>query len=98
MNTVTIEVDERVAALLRRPDQSATEAAREVIVTELYRRGELSRGKAAELLDLSLEEFLRHTSRLGIAYADYTEDEWAAEQDSIKDIAATVPRSATPAR
>jgi predicted HTH domain antitoxin len=49
-------------------------------VLELYRRGTISSGKAAQLLDMPRWEFVRHASRLGIAFFDLTEDEWAAER------------------
>jgi hypothetical protein len=56
------------------------EAAREMIVLELYRRGTVSDGKAAELLGMPLLEFIRHASSLGIPHIDMTPDEWEAEK------------------
>jgi len=97
MGTVRVGLDEELASLLRRPDRSAEDGARDVIVTELYRRGTLSRGKAAALLGWSLKDFLRHAAALGIPYADYTEDEWAAEKRAVQEIAASLRPSATPA-
>jgi len=75
MSDVKIDIDEALAALLHQTNQPVQEAAREMIVLELYRRGSVSSGKAAELLD---------TSRL--AFFDMTEDEWAAEQASLKEL------------
>lgn len=95
MGAVAIEIDEEVAALRHRHDRSAAEGARELIVTELYRRGTVSRGRAAELLGVSLESFLRYAGKLGIPYIDLTEDEWEAEKRSIREIAATLPPSPT---
>ena len=46
---------------------------------ELYRRGVISSGKAAELLSMPRFEFVHYASRLGIAFFDMTEDEWKAE-------------------
>ena len=51
-----------------------------MIVLELYRRGAISSGKAAELLSMKRIDFIKHASRLGIPYIDMTEDEWAAEK------------------
>lgn len=51
-----------------------------MIVLELYRRGTISSGKAAELLGMQRIDFIKHASRLGIPYIDMTEDEWAAEK------------------
>jgi hypothetical protein len=52
-------------AVLQRP---AKEAARELIVLELYRQGEVSSGRAAELLGMEREEFIqiRYASKRGI--------------------------------
>jgi hypothetical protein len=51
------------------------------MVLELYRRGTLSSGTAAELLGMSRSGFISHASHLGIALFDMTEDEWARERD-----------------
>ena len=98
MGTVPVQLDEDLAALLRRPDRSAEEGARELIVTELYRRGAVSRGRAAELLGMSLDAFLRHAGALGIPYIDFTEDEREAEKRAVQEIVAMLPPSPTPAR
>ena len=49
------------------------------MVLELYRRGAVSSGKAAELLAMERFEFVRYASRLGVAFFDMTEDEWEKE-------------------
>ncbi|PYQ05871.1 MAG: hypothetical protein DMF83_13950 [Acidobacteria bacterium] len=86
MSDVKIDIDEALAALLHQTNQPVQEAAREMIVLELYRRGSVSSGKAAELLDTSRLAFLQRASRLGIPFFDMTEDEWAAEQASLKEL------------
>jgi predicted HTH domain antitoxin len=80
MNTVSVALEEDLAVLLRGLNQPVQQAARELIVLELYRRGTISSGKAAQLLDMPRWDFVRHASRLGIAFFDLTEDEWAAER------------------
>ncbi len=97
MGAVAIDLDEELAALVRRPDRSLDASARELIVTELYRRGAISRGKAAQQLGMTLDVFLRHASALGIPYVDYTEEEWEDEKRSIRETAASLRPSATPA-
>ena len=59
MNTVRIELDEGLAALLHQTNQSAQDAARAMIVLELYRRGVISSGKAGELLGRSRVDFIQ---------------------------------------
>ncbi len=80
MSAVSIQVEEDLAAVLSSSNRSLEQTARELIVLELFRRGTLSSGKAAELLGMSRFEFVRHASRLGIAFLDLTEDEWQAER------------------
>jgi hypothetical protein len=80
MSSVKIEIEEPLAGILHRTNQPVVVAGREMIVLELYRRGTISSGKAAEILGMSRIEFIKHASRLGIPYIDMTEDEWAAEK------------------
>jgi len=80
MSGVRIEIDEALAALLHQTNQPVEAAAREMIVLELYRRGTISSGRAADLLDTSRVAFIQHASKLGIPYLEMTEDEWAAEK------------------
>ena len=80
MSTVKLDLEEDLVALLHQLNQPVQRAARELIVLELYRRGAISSGKAAQLLNMSRWEFIHHASRLGIAYFELTEDEWEAER------------------
>jgi predicted HTH domain antitoxin len=80
MSTISIDLGEDVVALLRQSNQPVERAARELIVLELYRRGAISSGKAAQLLSMSRVEFIQYASRLGISYYTMTEDEWKSER------------------
>jgi predicted HTH domain antitoxin len=79
MQSFELRLPDEVIALLYQSNKPLAEAARELIVLELYRRGLLSSGKAAELLGMGRWDFVRHASGLGIPFFDMTEDEWAAE-------------------
>ncbi len=79
MSTVMIEVDQELVNLLH-PIQGRTEdKVREFLVLELYRRHEISSGRAAELLGMERFEFVRYASRLGIPYFDMDERELQEE-------------------
>jgi predicted HTH domain antitoxin len=52
---------------------------KECVVLELYRRGEISSGKAAELLGMSRLEFIQYSGRLGIPFFRYSPEELEAE-------------------
>ena len=80
MSTISLELEEDLVALLRPLNQPIKRAVRELIVLELYRRGMISSGKAAELLEMSRWAFIHHASQLGIPYFSMSEDEREAER------------------
>ncbi len=84
MSTVTLELGDDVMALLRQSHRPAPETARELVVMELYRRGTISGGKAAELLGMSRLEFIHSASYLGIPYFSMTQEEWQNEAARIE--------------
>ena len=79
MSSVQITLESDLAAVIQYLNQPMAQAARELMVLELYRRGTISSGKAAELVGMSRVEFIRHASHVGIAFFDMTDDEWVAE-------------------
>ena len=79
MGTVQLELADDVVSLLQELNRPIEDAARELIVLELYRRGAVSSGRAAELLGMEKLAFIRHASSLGIPFFDMTKEEWAAE-------------------
>jgi len=81
--TITIELDATLAALLQETNRPVQDAAREMIVLELYRRGSISSGRAGEIVGMPRLEFVRHASRLGIPAIDINPDEWEAEKAEL---------------
>jgi predicted HTH domain antitoxin len=86
MSTIIVNLEADIAALLQATNQPLEQAAREFIILELYRRGAISSGRAAELLGMSRSEFIHYTSRLGIAFFDMTDDKWQAERSSAQSL------------
>jgi predicted HTH domain antitoxin len=80
MSTFKLDLEDDLVALLHNSNQSVQSAVRELIVLELYRRGAISSGKAAEILGMTRWDFIHHASYLGIPYLALTEDEWEAER------------------
>lgn len=64
---------------LHQSNLPAPQAARELLVLELYRQAKISSGKAAELLGLTRWAFVPYAARFGLPDFDMTEDEWATE-------------------
>ena len=74
-----IQIDDELLAALPGGQPDAGAQLRELAVLELYRRRVLTSGRAAELLDLAREEFVRHASRVGIPYFELDEIELERE-------------------
>lgn len=75
-----ILVEDDLAALLHSLNQPLEQAARELMVLELYRRGTISSGKAAELLGVGRFDFISHASGLGLPFFEMTDEDWAADR------------------
>ena len=74
MSTVMMEVDRELFDLLHsvgRPESKL----KEYLVLEMYRRHEISSGKAAEFLEMERFEFIRYASRVGIPFFDMDKQE-----------------------
>jgi predicted HTH domain antitoxin len=84
MAPLTLNLQDDVIRLLEEGNRPAEEAARELIVLELFRQGVMSRGKAAEILGLSYLDFLRRASSAGIPVIDMTPEEWEQEMETIR--------------
>ncbi|MBI4791032.1 MAG: UPF0175 family protein [Chloroflexi bacterium] len=85
MSTVTIELEQELLDLFHdvgRPEDKL----KEYLVLELYRRREISSGKAAELLAMERFEFIRFASRGGIAYFDLDQRELKDEIEAVRRI------------
>lgn len=79
MSRTQITLDEEVSALLGDSSEQIERTALEMIVLELYRRHDISAGRAAEMLDLDELSFIRWSGSLGIPYLDMTPEEWQQE-------------------
>ncbi len=86
MSMVTIELDEQLMNLFHPVHGRPEDMLKEYLILELYRRHEISSGKAAELLEMERFEFVRFASRLGIPYFDMDESEWAAELQTLRSL------------
>jgi predicted HTH domain antitoxin len=84
MASTKLDLGEELEALVAELGQPVDQAAREIIVVELYRRNLISSGKAAALLGVPRLDFIQRASELGIPYFRFTEDEWQAEVDESK--------------
>ena len=84
MEPVPVQLDQDLVDLLEELQRPARASARELIVLELYRQGEVSSGRAAQLLGKEREEFIRYASEKGIPYFQLDSDELQRELDTFK--------------
>lgn len=84
MGAASVEIDRDLVDLLEELRRPAKQAARELIVLELYRQGEVSSGRAAQLLGKERGEFIRYASDQGIPYFQIDADELQRELDTLK--------------
>ena len=80
---------ELISVLRPLTDQPLEGYAEELMVLELYRRRQISSGKAAELLGMDRIAFIQYASRLGVAFFDMSEQELAAEIENQTSLTAT---------
>lgn len=79
--SLTLEND--VADLFGESPEQIARSLLEAGVLDLYRRHVISRGRAAEILGLSFEEFLRLSNAAGVPYFDWTEGDVELESQAI---------------
>lgn len=84
--TVQLDLEEDFVALLGESDHPVPEAARELIILELYRQGKISGGRASESLGMPRLDFIQYTGKLGIPYFSMTPDEMEEEIARIADL------------
>lgn len=75
MDTMSIELERDLLNLFRSVQGRPEDRLKEYLVLELYRRREISSGRAAEWLGMERFEFIRYASRLGVSYIDLDEQE-----------------------
>ena len=85
MTTQAIELNADLLRFLRPlTHRPLNELSEELMVMELYRRRQLSSGKAAEILNMERFEFIRYAARQGIAFFDMSDEEFASEAALVK--------------
>ena len=79
MGAITIRLGDEIVRLLGDSPEGVERRVLEGIVRDLYRRHDISAGKAASLLGMARPDFIRWSGDLGIPFIDLTDDELAAK-------------------
>jgi predicted HTH domain antitoxin len=85
MSTVKVELESDLVNLFHDVRGHPEEKLKEYLILELYRRREISSGKAAAWMGMERFEFVRFASRLGIPYIDLDDSELQAEIHSARE-------------
>jgi predicted HTH domain antitoxin len=83
---ISVALDEKFLSFVAKKRKDIPEKLKELSILELYRRKEISSGKAAELLGMERFEFVRYASRLGIPFFDMSKEELEKDLESAKRI------------
>lgn len=86
MRRRTITLDDELLGVLSLLDQPLEQAVRELIALELYRRGTISSGKAAQLLGMTKREFIQYSGKLGIPFFRLSDEELDAEIERVRSL------------
>lgn len=79
MATISIELDEGVLLATGKSREEFVKEAKLLLLLKLFERGEISSGKAAQLLQMNRVDFLLTAGRMGIPVVDLDEAELASE-------------------
>jgi predicted HTH domain antitoxin len=83
---ISVPFDEKFLSFVAKKRKDIPERLKELSILELYRRKEISSGKAAELLGMERFEFVRYASRLGIPFFDMSKEELEKDLKSAKKV------------
>ena len=75
METITLSIPTEILPKVAKRKKDIPARVFEYLVLELYRLGEISSGKAGQLLDMERFEFVRFASRLDIPFIDMDKGE-----------------------
>lgn len=85
MSTVQVELASEFFTLANVGDPTPSRSAAKLIALELFRERRISAGKAAELAQMSLEEFLQWSAQRGVPQ-NYTEADWEEDQAVVREL------------
>ena len=83
---ISVVLDEKFLSFVAKKKKDIPKRLKELSILELYRRKEISSGKAAEVLGMERFEFVRYASRLGIPFFDMSKEELERDLEAAKRI------------
>lgn len=87
MQNVAIMLEPDMVSVLRPLAYESLDAfIKELTVLELYRRHQISSGKAAELMKMERFEFVRFAARQGIPFLEMSDEEFMDELTRVEQL------------
>jgi predicted HTH domain antitoxin len=83
---MSVVLDENFLSFVAKKKKDIPNRLKELSILELYRRKEISSGKASEVLGMERFEFVRYASRLGIPFFDMSKEELERDLEAAKRI------------
>lgn len=80
----SVLLDETFLSFVAKKKKDIPKRLTELSILELYRRKEISSGKAAQLLGMERFEFVRYASRLGIPFFDMSVEELERDVEAAR--------------
>ena len=90
--TLTIQFPDLIMELLELSPEGLEESLKKMIVLELVRKGRLSSGKAAELLEMSRWEFMDLMTEYNVPMTDLTSEELDEQLEILRNIKVELPK------
>lgn len=88
--TVQVNFPSDLLSLLRISQQDLQQEIQHWVALELFRTRKISAGKATQIADLSLYEFMDLTRQHDVAWIDYTDDELKSELREAEALGKTI--------
>jgi len=85
MGKLTIDISDELLKLFPSKKEAKSEA-KQAMVFDLVRRGKISKGKAAELLGISLWDLPELLAQYDIPWFDYSPADLKHDLDTLKDL------------
>ena len=90
MLSIQVNLPSDLLSLLRLSQQDLQHEIQHWVALELFRTRKISAGKAAQIADLSLYEFMDLTRQHDVAWTDYTDDELESELREAEALGKTI--------
>jgi len=83
---IKIELPKNLEAIFAHKFSKPSERVKELAILELYRQGEISGGKAGELIGMERLSFIQYASKLGIPFIDMSEEDLKEDLKNSKSV------------